>query len=113
MPKDDYFVLVYKLLSYLYACLKEGAAPDMEYLSCNTPDFPVGEEYWNYILCHLIEDGYLEGATIVPVLGRVSPVVKILRLQITPKGIEYLGENSMMKKATNFLKSMKESIPGI
>ncbi len=24
MAKDDYFVLVYKVLSYLYACLKKG-----------------------------------------------------------------------------------------
>ena len=28
MAKDDYFVLVYKILAYLYTVLKEGRSPD-------------------------------------------------------------------------------------
>ena len=28
MAKDDYFVLVYKILAYLYTILKEGRHPD-------------------------------------------------------------------------------------
>ena len=28
--KDDYFVIVYKILTYLYACLKVSEEPDIE-----------------------------------------------------------------------------------
>lgn len=31
MTKDDYFVLVYRILAYLYYCVKEGFKPDMTY----------------------------------------------------------------------------------
>ena len=43
MSKDDYHVLAYRILAYLYECLKEGIRPSMEYLSCDTRAFPVGE----------------------------------------------------------------------
>lgn len=40
VAKDDYFVLAYRLLSYLYGCLKAGEKPDWEYLDYGTKDFP-------------------------------------------------------------------------
>ena len=33
MARNDYYVIAYQILAYLYECLKEGAKPDMEYLS--------------------------------------------------------------------------------
>lgn len=33
--------------------------------------------------------------------------------RITPKGIEYLQDNNMMKKAANFLKGVKDMTPGL
>ncbi|MFW5630377.1 hypothetical protein [Acetivibrio ethanolgignens] len=30
MAKDDYFVIVYRILNYLYECFKAGERPDME-----------------------------------------------------------------------------------
>lgn len=113
MAKDDYFVLAYRLLSYLYACLKEGEHPDMEYLRYGTKDFPIGEAYWEYLLSHLLEDGYLEGIQLVPITGRGRIIRLTDRINITPKGIAYLEENSSMKKAAEFLKSIKEIVPGI
>lgn len=45
---------------------------------------------------------------------RENKGVKILsNLQITPKGIEYLQENSTMQKVKTALKDFKEIIPGI
>lgn len=32
MEKDDYFVVVYKILAYLYVILKEGRHPDPKLL---------------------------------------------------------------------------------
>ena len=32
MAKDDYFVIVYRLLKYLYDCLKKSSKPNAEVL---------------------------------------------------------------------------------
>jgi len=114
MAKDDYFILAYRFLSYLYACLKGGASPDWEYLNYNTKDFPIGESYWCYLLDHLISDGYIEGIVKMTRVGQSVPAFKEAGgIQITPKGIEYLQENSSMKRAAEFLKSIKEIVPGL
>ena len=114
MAKDDYFVLAYRLLAYLYACLKAGETPDQDYLRPGTGPFPVGEAYWNYLLLHLYEDGYLEGVRPVSFAGQPGKGVKLLPdLGITPKGIQFLAENSMMAKARSFLKELKEVVPGL
>lgn len=114
MAKDDYFVLVYRFLSYLYACLKSGERPSWEYLNYGTKDFPIGEEYWNYLLEHLIDDGLVEGLVKVRCIG-VKDGFKEMPdgVKITPRGIEYLQENSAMKRAAEFLKSIKEIVPGL
>ncbi len=114
MAKDDYFVLAYRLLSYLYACLKSSESPDMEYLQCGTKDFPIAEPYWEYLLEHLLTDGYVEGIVLVPVIGRTTKLVKLTpELRITPDGIQFLQENTAMQRAAQFLKSIKETIPGL
>ena len=41
MAKDDYFVLVYKILAYLYECIKGKKKLDFSYLQPMTKDFPV------------------------------------------------------------------------
>lgn len=114
MARDDYFVLAYRILAYLYACLREGCEPDMAYLSPDSPALKISQNYWEYIFRHLYIDGYLEGMSLVPVTGRITPQVKLgASLMITPKGIEFLQNNSAMNKAKDFLKTLKETIPGI
>lgn len=113
MSKDDYHVLAYKILAYLYECLKQGEHPSVEYLSCDTKAFPVGESYWNYVLVHLLDEGYVEGIFTVPIFRSERGVKGMEKIQITPKGIEYLQDNSKMKRVREFLKGLKETIPGI
>ncbi len=113
MSKDDYHVLAYRILAYLYECLKQGMRPSTDYLSCDTKAFPVGESYWNYVLIHLLEEGYVEGFFTVPILRGEHGIKGMENIQITPKGIEYLQDNSKMKKVREFLKGLKETIPGI
>lgn len=45
MAKNDYHVIVYRILLYLYTCLKGE-----------------GERYWHYILCSLLDYGFISGA---------------------------------------------------
>lgn len=39
MAKDDYFVLAYKILAYLYECIKGKKKLDFSYLQPMTKDF--------------------------------------------------------------------------
>ncbi len=114
MAKDDYFVISYRILIYLYGCLKEGQLASLEYLRYDTNDFPVKKDYWQYILRHLYEEGFIEGVVLIPILGQNIKGIKLTdQLTITPKGIAYLQENSTMQKAKAFLKDLKEIIPGM
>lgn len=111
MSKDDYFVLVYKILSYLYKCLKSGKEPSGDYLKCKTKDFPIEESYWNYVLEQITRESYVEGTVIIRIDG-CNPIVKITgNMRITPKGIEYLQENSMMKKVMALAKDISDIVP--
>ena len=103
MAKDDYFVLVYKLLRYLYRCLKENIPASWEVIAPNTKDFPIGQEYFAYSLSHLLADGYLEGIAEVKKIGSPLQFKETSGLAITPKGIAYLEENSTMKRVGEFL----------
>ncbi len=106
MAKDDYFVIVFKILCYLYDCLKHGKTPDMEYLSTENKLFPVGVDYWNYIMVHLVEEGYIDHVQIIAPDGSKPFAVLKESVEITPKGIEYLQENSMMKKVFEKVKDV-------
>lgn len=113
MARDDYFVLAYRILAYLYACVKEGAEPDMEYLSYKDPHFDVHEGYWNYVIKHLYRDGHIYGIALVPLIGSKEPGIKYRKLEITPEGIRFLQENPTMSKAADFLRTLKDITPGL
>lgn len=60
MAKDDYFTLVAKVLVYLYARLKgkEKTSP-AQYLHPMSKDFPVSEDYFDYVLNEMMEHNYI------------------------------------------------------
>lgn len=104
MAKDDYFVLVYKLLEILYAMLKKGKVITDDELKELSDGLP--QEYWEYILKSLDKEGYITG--IIPIYSLNGNSIKIINLQITPKGIEYLQDNSKMKKAKEAVKHLPQ-----
>ena len=103
MSKDDYFVLAYKLLRYLYRCLKEGTPASWSVVAPNTENFPVPQQYFTYLLSHLLADGYIEGIAETKAIGAPVQFKETTGLAITPKGIAYLEENSTMKRVQEFL----------
>ena len=59
----------------------------------------ISARYWSYVLVHLLDDGYIEGAEKIKVMGAPWAHIKMLDdLAITPKGIGYLMDNSLMEK---------------
>ena len=61
MAKDDYFVIVYKILSYLYKCLKDGERVEERLINYDSPFIKVNEKYWSYIIWHMQKDDLIEG----------------------------------------------------
>ena len=60
MAKDDYHVIVYQILSYLYQRLKKGEPVDVSMLSPDSPLFKVNKRYWAYIIYNLSRHGMIE-----------------------------------------------------
>lgn len=110
MAKDDYFVIAYRILNYLYDCFKAGEKPELELFSPEA--LRISNGYWVNVLESLFNEGYIRGITFSEPLGGTRGA-KLLDLKITQKGIEFLQENSMIAKAKKVLKTTKEIIPGL
>lgn len=110
MEKDDYLLLAYRILSYLYARFKAGERSDMDCISADGLHIP--EVHWFNIMRSLTVEGYIVWLVLPASIGSDASV-KVIDLRITQKGIEFLQENSMMKKAADFLKTIKETVPCI
>lgn len=62
----------------------------------------------------LARDGYIDGVIFDQCSGDYSPKLeKPIRPVITLKGLEYLSENTLMKRAANIVKGIKEIVPGL
>ncbi|MDR3316319.1 MAG: YjcQ family protein [Coriobacteriales bacterium] len=100
MAYDDFDVIVYKTLSYIYACLKQGVYPNMdkaqELTRCN-------DVYWLQVICSLLKDGLIQGVSISAY--KASAVQQIIATSpgITQAGARYLKENSKMAEVCEFL----------
>lgn len=59
MPRDDYFRLVFKVLSELYTALKVGERIDVAKLTAEALKIP--QAYWAEVMYNLLSDGYVKG----------------------------------------------------
>ena len=103
----DTFKIIYKILKYLERAM------DFSELDL-TPIMPealgITRERWGAVLKMMIDNGYVEGVTCKDYVHIDTPVLDITRIKITLKGLEYLSENSMMKKCAEFAKGIIEVI---
>lgn len=110
MLRDDYFRLVFKVLSELYTALKAGECIDVTKLTAEALRVP--QAYWVEIMRNLLDDGYVKGYSVRRYLSGAA-ITGLEDIQITPKGIEYLQENNMMRKVLTYLKEIGELVPRI
>lgn len=111
MARDDYHVIVYQILAYLYVKLKAGEKPDEKMLRYDSQYLNINEPYWTYIMQNMLTSGLIEGPTITSTWGKDVMISDLADAQITPAGIEYLCDNSFLEKAKQFLKDMKAIVP--
>lgn len=78
-------------------------------------DFPleelkVNDDQLDFYLKNLFDDGYIKGLFLIPMYGGKIGI-KLNNPTITIKGMEYLEDNSAMKKIYNLFKEGKDIIP--
>ncbi len=112
MANDDMHVVMYKILAYLYSCMKSGDKPIFEHYSHDGDVLSIPYPYWASIIQQLQENGYVSGFVIKKTWGGDTLVVPS-DPSVTMDGVEFLQDNSKMKKALKFLKDTKSALPFI
>lgn len=90
--ENSYHLLVYKLLEFLYGCLREDYEPADDSITPEAMHIKPG--YFKYIIKHLLDADYIRKHDLYP-------------YQITPRGIQYLETHEMMVSARLFYKNKK------
>lgn len=96
---EEYRV-IYKILKHLEKSL-DFEEPD--HTPIEAESLKITEPKWARLMKMLVDEGYIKGVLIVN-----YPLVKLVNPTITLKGIEYLKENSLMKKASDLAKGIAE-----
>lgn len=113
MAKDDYHVIVYQILAYLYRCLKEGEDIDEKMLKPGSKllKIDINERYFNYIICNIVNKGFVDGVMITKAFGGDLIDINLEDAMITPEGIEYLCDNKFIKKAYDYARDVLTVLP--
>lgn len=98
MAKDDMEIVMYKILRYLYECMKRDIAPDLQKYGWCSELFDIPQQYWCKIIRILVEKGLIKGFDILETKDGVQIQTKP-PTEITYEGREFLRENSGMQKA--------------
>lgn len=105
----DNFKVIYRLLKILERAMD---LSEFDVSGISAEVLHISEERWCFIIEMLVKEGYIEGISIKYSLdGQV--VISSSRPKITLKGLEYMNENTMMKKAAGLMKGIKDVIPGL
>lgn len=114
MAKDDYDVIVYRVLVYLYACLKRRIQFDAVSFQASVKKDVKSEEYFSKVLEMMQEEQLIRGLEFAHASGKVTILMTdVSEAEITPAGIHYLQENSRMKRIGEALKQAVDVIAGL
>lgn len=99
MASDDYDFLVFKILTYLYACFRRRSHFDEIVFRKKLITSIVSEEYLTDVLRFMTREKLIEGLTFVNAWGGEYVLANDYSdMEITPNGIRYLLENSVMQQ---------------
>ena len=99
----EQFKQIYRILSILHKAM-DLEEWDSELLSPEA--LGISLPMWSRLMAMLLKEGYITGGEAWKSFDVSYPKVKLVRPEITLKGLEYLEENSLMKKAGEMLKEV-------
>ncbi len=106
MAKDDYYAIVAKILVYLYKKYKCIDIDD-NYVRPRSEAFPI-EEKQLFETIEMMRDQEFITGTIIKEWGGTIIRVNYHSLKITPQGIDYLQDNTKIRKVCD---GLKEALP--
>jgi molybdenum-dependent DNA-binding transcriptional regulator ModE len=107
---SESFKIIYKILSTLE---KSMDYPEFDPNSISAKTIGTSEERWRQIIKMLVDNNYIEDVSITTYIHEKVGTPDVTNAKITLKGLEYLQENSMMKKAYKLAKGIKDVTPGM
>ncbi len=106
MAKDDYEVIVFRILTYLYAILKRKTFFDADVFKGKIIG-DISDEYVVDVLRMLQDEALIEGVVVKRFWGTNYMLISDPKdIIITANGIRYLKENSTMQKLKELFKEM-------
>lgn len=102
-------VVMYKIIAYLYDCMKRGQDPlEREY---SAEALGISQRYWDGIVEQLVRHRFVSGIDATRLAnGRVVIRIKVPPA-VTMEGVEFAQENGAMGRAKAFLQDAKTAIP--
>lgn len=102
MAKNDMPVIIYKILKYLYECMKAGKQPDEMDFCAESKLISIPQRYWDCVIREMYDNGFVRG---VSVLSTKDGTLITLGsdFSITLKGVAFLEENALMQKVREHL----------
>lgn len=104
MAKDYYDVIVFKILTYLYACIKRKIVFDADIFDATISMKSIDENYFADVLKMMSEEGLIQGYAYKQAWGgNIIMLSDMGDLKITSAGIRYIEDNSKMQQIKEFL----------
>jgi hypothetical protein len=106
----DNFKVIYKILKNLE---KSMDLEEFDKSLIGYQEMNLTEPRWNRIIAMMVNNGLISGVDVRNTFDCDYPKVTLIRPEITLKGLEYLEENSTMRKIADTAKGIKEIVPGL
>lgn len=106
----DNFKIIYKILKILE---KSMDVEDFDKDLLSAEQLGISYARWCRIMNMLVSNDYITGVEVWNSMDCNHPKAALTRPELTLKGLEYLEENTFMKKAADLAKGIKEVIPGL
>ncbi len=106
MAYDEMHAVMCRILRYLYDCMRAGEDADLSKVSPSALGIP--QPYWENIWAQMARAGYVDG---VGYTDSCRLSANVVCPTATIAGVEFLQENSAMRKAAKILSEVRGFIP--
>lgn len=104
----DNFKIIYRILKYLD---RNKGDEECDYREISPDVLNIAETQWEQLLISMQEDGYIKGLAYSRKLDEKFPhLARPITPRITLKGMEYLADNTLMKKAANLFRGVVDVV---
>ena len=111
MAKDDYDIIAYRVLVYLYAVMKRKIMFETATFNTAVRKHVESDEYFAEVLQMMQNEGLIQGLVFITAWGGDLIIASdVENAKITVKGIHYLEENDKMKGIGEKLKGAVDII---